>query len=159
MPFQGWPFSNLHNVNLDWILTQLQEVFRRLTDLKDQIDRISISTGVLSVNNKTGIVTLDAGDVGALPATTPIPVVPQMADDDVLGGMDDWTAGKTVDAATLKNAMHLISLGIASKADAFDIPTAVSDLTNDSGFQTAAQVQTAINAALSEIPFAETEAF
>lgn len=110
MPFQGWPFSNLHNVNLNWILTQLQEVFRRLTELQDRIDRISISTGVLSVNGKSGVVTLNAEDVGALPITTPI-------------------------------------------------PSRISDLKNDLGFQTGQEVQTAINAALSEIPFAETEAF
>lgn len=73
-----------------------------------------------------------------------IPTVPQMADDYVLEGMDDWTAGKTVDAATLKNAMNVISQGIGSKANASDIPTKTSDLTNDSGYQTATQVQTAI---------------
>jgi len=39
------------------------------------------------------------------------------------------------------------------------IPTKTSDLTNDSGFQTASQVNTAIQNALAEIPYAESEVF
>lgn len=89
--------------------------------------------------------TYTAQEVGALPDSTVIPTVPQMAVDAVLDGMDDWTSGKTVDAATLKNAMNLIAQGINTKADVSDIPTAVSDLTNDSGYQTATDVQTAIS--------------
>jgi len=153
--------------------------------VEDYLEEHPVEAPVQSVNGKTGAVVLNASDVGALPADTPIPaavteqtvagwgftkntgtyskpsggipasdlaagvipVVPQMADDYVLEGMGDWTAGKTVDAATLKNAMNVISQGIASKADASDIPTAVSDLTNDSGFQTAAQVGAAISSA------------
>lgn len=38
-----------------------------------------------------------------------------------------------------------------SFAASADIPTAVSDLTNDSGYQTAAQVQTAINNSLASV--------
>ena len=39
------------------------------------------------------------------------------------------------------------------------VPTKVSDLTNDSGFQTASQVQTAIDNSLAQIPYAESEVF
>lgn len=40
---------------------------------------------------------------------------------------------------------------LAAKADSSDIPTNVSDLTNDSGYQDATQVQTAINSAIEGI--------
>ena len=39
------------------------------------------------------------------------------------------------------------------------VPTKVSDLNNDSGFQTASQVQTAIDNSLAQIPYAESEVF
>lgn len=39
------------------------------------------------------------------------------------------------------------------------VPTKVSDLRNDSGFQTASQVQTAIDNSLAQIPYAESEVF
>lgn len=79
-----------------------------------------------------------------------IPTVPQMA---TQADMSDWTSGKTIDAAVLKAGFQnaLVQLGdvegeVARKANASDIPTAVSDLTNDSDYQTAAEVQTAIAA-------------
>lgn len=94
-----------------------------------------------------------------------IPSVPQMA---TQADMSDWTSGKTVDAAVLKTDFQsaVQSLGSldnavtslqARKADKNEIPTAVSELTNDSGFQTAAQVQTAVEGvATFEIPFTTT---
>lgn len=45
----------------------------------------------------------------------------------------------------------LIKTALAEKADSTDIPANVSDLINDSGFQTASQVQSAITTALSSI--------
>ena len=88
-----------------------------------------------------------------------IPTVPQMATDP---NMTDWTSGKTVDASAVKTvflAARTVILGNSgdiddlreNKADKTDIPTAVSELTNDSGYQTATQVQTAI-AAAAELP-------
>lgn len=119
---------------------------------------------VTSVNGKTGAVTLTASDVNALPDSTVIPTVPAMATDLY---MSDWASGKTVDAAVLKadfqsalqaldtvgdaiydHASEISSLQ-SGKADKSEIPTAVSELTNDSGFQTASDVQTAINTAVS----------
>lgn len=85
-------------------------------------------------------------------ALTDIPAMATQTD------MSDWTQGKTVDAATLKAdfssaIQRLLSLGysvadlqtaVSQKPDFADIPTKTSNLTNDSGFQTAAQVQAAI---------------
>lgn len=48
---------------------------------------------------------------------------------------------------------------LSDAVDAIAVPTKVSELDNDSGFQTAAQVTAAINAALAQIPFAETGVF
>jgi len=114
------------------------------------------SGAVDSVNGKTGAVVLDAPDVGALPDSTVIPDVPQMATDP---DMTDWTQGKTVDAAVLKGnftyaLQELSDLGdeMGNKADASDIPTAVSDLNNDSGYQTAAQMQTYVQQQIAAIP-------
>lgn len=84
-----------------------------------------------------------------------IPVVPQMA---TQTDMSDWTTGKTVDAAVLKAdlsfasqeleglviAVDVLQTAVSQKANSADIPTKTSDLTNDSGFQTASQVQAAI---------------
>ena len=92
-----------------------------------------------------------------------IPVVPQMA---TQTDMSDWTQGKTVDAATLKAdfssaIQRLLGIGtsvddlqtaVSQKANSADIPTKTSDLTNDSGFQTATQVQSAIAAIPDELP-------
>jgi hypothetical protein len=82
----------------------------------------------------------------------PRPNVPTMA---TAADMSDWTSGKTVDAAAMKTVVTAAGLRVATleddvselergKANASDIPTAVSELTNDSGYQTAQDVQTAI---------------
>jgi len=116
--------------------------------VEDYMDEHPVTVPVQSVNGKTGAVVLGASDVGALPSDTPIPVVPQMA---TQADMSDWTSGKTVDAAVLKEDFQQALAQLATKANANDVPTAVSDLANDSGFQTAAQVQSAI-AAAAELP-------
>lgn len=67
--------------------------------------------------------------------------IPEMA---TKTNMSDWTSGKTVDAAALKADFQSALTLLATKADASDVPTKTSDLTNDSGFQTASQVQAAI---------------
>lgn len=57
--------------------------------------------------------------------------------------LDDLT-----DDATHRLVTDTEKAGWDAKADTSDIPTAVSDLTNDSGFQTATQVTAAINSAI-----------
>ena len=77
----------------------------------------------------------------ALTLKAAIDDIPEMA---TSINMIDWTSGKTVDAATLKADFQEALTLLATKADASDVPTKTSDLTNDSRFQTAAQVQAAI---------------
>ena len=69
----------------------------------------------------------------------------------VISAINSLSAG-TIDAARI-NATQLIigqsqvtnlTSDLAAKADSADIPTNVSDLTNDSGFQTSSQVESAI---------------
>ena len=137
----------------------------------------SYTPPVTSVNNKTGAVTLSASDVHALPDSTVIPTVPQMATDPA---MSDWTAGKVVDAGAAKS-FNTLAMGVLDDFDAeialkantaalatvatsgsYDdltdkptiptVPTNVSAFTNDSGYQTAQQVQTAIAGKADKIP-------
>ena len=65
-------------------------------------------------------------------------------------------ASITVDAAlstTSENPVQnkVIALALGQKANSADVPTKVSDLTNDSGFQTAIQVESAIDQHLSAV--------
>lgn len=77
------------------------------------------STGVTSVNGKTGEVILNASDVGALPNTTTIPTKTSQLDND--SGFIDSSA-------------------LDGYAKTTDIPTKTSQLTNNSGFITANDV-------------------
>lgn len=92
----------------------------------------------------------------ALALKAAIADIPEMADDE---DMTDWASGKTVDAAILKTLFLAAVDTLDIKANISDIPTAVSELTNDSGYQTASQVQTAIDNSLAQIPYAESEVF
>ena len=102
-----------------------------VTDIPTQ-QQMAAAAPVQSVNGQTGAVTI------------PIPSVPQMA---TAADMSDWTSGKTVDAAVLKSdfrgalsELDDVQGEVARKANASDIPTAVSELTNDSGYQTASDL-------------------
>lgn len=68
----------------------------------------------------------------------------------------EQSGGITVDAAlsdTSTNPVQnkVITQALEQKADSSDVPTKVSDLTNDSGFQTASQVESAISQHLSSV--------
>lgn len=63
--------------------SQAQQLQNQIDDLDDRVDALEAGGGggsgggaVTSVNGQTGAVVLTASDVGALPDTTPIPVVP-----------------------------------------------------------------------------------
>ena len=75
-----------------------------------------------SVNGKTGVVVLDAEDVGALPDDTVIPTVPTTV------------SSFTNDAGYLTSATGVTSVNGSSGAVTLAIPTKTSDLTNDIGF-------------------------
>lgn len=113
---------------------------QNLTDAQKKQARENIGAGSYSRPNG-GIPASDlAPDV--------IPTVPAMAS---AIDMADWTSGKTVDAAVLAadfgsamKQMRQLAASLDYKADSTDIPSAVSQLANDSGFQTKAQVLAAI---------------
>lgn len=64
----------------------------------------------------------------------------------VKGALDDKQ-----DTLVFNTAYNASSNKVATMSDIPSVPTNVSDLTNDSGFQTASQVQSAINTAISGI--------
>lgn len=82
---------------------------------------------VISVNGKQGVVNLDASDVGALPDTTVIPAAQVNS---------DWNA--TSGVARILNKPSLSSVATSGNYNDLSnkptIPTATSQLTNDSGF-------------------------
>lgn len=68
----------------------------------------------------------------------------------------EQSGGITVDSALSNTSTNpvqnkVITQALSQKADSSDLPTKVSDLTNDSGFQTATQVENAIDQHLSAV--------
>lgn len=118
------------------INTSLFSLEKEIEALKQNIERIKASlgdldTGVVSVNGKAGVVTLNAADVGALPSSTHIPSDPVQS---------NWTETNTNSLAYIKNKPNLATVATSgSYSDLSDkptIPTATSQLTNDSDFVT-----------------------
>lgn len=77
----GFPFSNFHNLNLDWILEKLRKaVFTINGQGPDDNGNINLAgvAGVTSVNtvgpDSTGNVTLTPADIGAMPDSYQAPV-------------------------------------------------------------------------------------
>lgn len=70
------------------------------------------------------------------------------------GSYNDLSNKPTIDNSIISGSTNAVSggavyTGLAAKADSSDVPTAVSELTNDSGYQTQAQVQAAVESAIS----------
>lgn len=70
------------------------------------------------------------------------------------GAYSDLSGTPTIDSTITSGGTNAVQGGaiytaLASKADSADIPTAVSELTNDSGYQNATQVEDAIDAKIS----------
>lgn len=103
----------------------------------------SYTPPVTSVNGKTGAVTLNASDVSALPDST---VIPSAVTEQTVAG---W--GFTKNTGTYTKPASGIPASDLAAGVIPSVPTAVSQLTNDSGYQTAQQVQTAI-ASAAELP-------
>ena len=82
-----YPYPNMQQLNLDWILGRLKaimkflpsggavgQILRRTSTGAEWSDETAVSAAVTSVNGHTGDVVLDALDVGALPDTYHAPV-------------------------------------------------------------------------------------
>ena len=133
-------------------------------DLVPTFEDIDIDVPVESVNGKTGAVSLDASDVGALPDTTVIPTgtsdlindsgfitginssdvtdalgyTPYNADNPH-GYVDATQAANAAPVQSVNGQTGAVSLGasdVGALPDTTAIPTKTSDLTNDSGFLT-----------------------
>lgn len=83
-----YPFPDMQQLNLDWILSRLKaimkflppggavgQILRRTSTGAEWSDEGSLEQAVNSVNGQTGDVELTASDVGALPSTYTPPVV------------------------------------------------------------------------------------
>ena len=82
-----YPYPNMQQLNLDWILGRLKaimkflpsggavgQILRRTSTGAEWSDEAAVSSSVTSVNGQTGDVVLDALAVGALPDTYTAPV-------------------------------------------------------------------------------------
>jgi hypothetical protein len=134
---------------------EIQNVNNGIAKIRKLVDGIDTSGSVLSVNGKTGIVTLDASDVGALPDTTHIPSdpvqsnwtetdtsslayiknKPNLATVATSGSYGDLSNKPTIPAAQVNSDWNATS-GVAEILHKPTIPTATSQLTNDSDFAT-----------------------
>lgn len=167
--FPKLPYSTMQQLNLDWILDRIRrflpdtgtkgQVLTRTKDGAAWVDPEAASGAVSSVNGKTGAVVLTASDVGALPSTYQAPVtsVNGMTGDVVIsgGGAVDSVNGQTgevvltaADVGALPEsyvppAAPVQSVNGQTGAVQLSIPDSTSDLTNDSGFITAAQAAAA----------------
>lgn len=103
-----------------------------------------ISFPVQSVNGKTGTVSLDAADVGALPDTTPIPVKTSDLNNDS-GYVDATQAANAAPVQSVNGQTGAVSLGandVGALPDTTSIPTKTSDLQNDGSDGTSTYVET-----------------
>ena len=167
--FPKLPYSTMQQLNLDWILDRIRrflpdtgtkgQVLTRTKDGAAWVDPEAASGAVSSVNGKTGAVVLTASDVGALPSSYQAPVtsVNGMTGDVVIsgGGAVDSVNGQTgevvltaADVGALPEsyvppAAPVQSVNGQTGAVQLSIPDSTSDLTNDSGFITAAQAAAA----------------
>lgn len=167
--FPKLPYSTMQQLNLDWILDRIRrflpdtgtkgQVLTRTKDGAAWADPEAASGAVSSVNGKTGAVVLTASDVGALPSSYQAPVtsVNGMTGDVVIsgGGAVDSVNGKTGDVVLtaadvgalpesyVPPAAPVQSVNGQTGAVQLAIPDSTSDLTNDSGFITAAQAAAA----------------
>lgn len=73
--FNWFPYTNFHNLNLDWILKKLKDIPTKVSQLENDAGYVtSASAGIItSVNGQTGDVVLNASDVGAADASAGIP--------------------------------------------------------------------------------------
>lgn len=114
-----------------------------------EVEEMIGEAGVLSVNGMTGVVTLTASDVDALPDTTVIPTKTSDLDNDSgfltsvpVSSVNSKTGAVVLSASDVgalpSNTTFVSSVNGSSGAVTINIPTKTSDLNNDSGFLTSA---------------------
>ena len=120
-----------------------------VTSVNGQTGNVVIPTGgnVDSVNGKTGVVELNAADVGALPNTTVIPDKTSQLDNDsgyitnsALTGYAKKTEIPTKTSELTNDSGYITNTALEPYAKTVDIPTKTSQLNNDSGYITANDV-------------------
>ena len=120
-----------------------------VTSVNGQTGNVVIPTGgnVDSVNGKTGVVELNAADVGALPNTTVIPDKTSQLDNDsgyitnsALTGYAKKTEIPTKTSELTNDSGYITNVALEPYAKTVDIPTKTSQLNNDSGYITANDV-------------------
>lgn len=113
-------------------------------DTTQDAGQIQITAAVDSVNGKTGAVTLDASDVGALADDTPL----------FSGDYDDLTNKPSLfsgDYDDLSNKPELFSGDYDDLDNKPSIPSKTSELTNDSSFVNTTAMNTAISTSVEEV--------
>lgn len=113
-------------------------------DTTQDAGQIQITAAVDSVNGKTGAVTLDASDVGALADDTPL----------FSGDYDDLTNKPSLfsgDYDDLSNKPELFSGDYDDLDNKPSIPSKTSELTNDSSFVDTTAMNTAISTSVEEV--------
>ena len=116
-----------------------------VTSVNGQTGDITIATGgnVDSVNGKTGVVVLNADDVGALPNTTVIPDKTSQLDNDsgyiTNSALTDYAKKTEIPTKTSEltnDSGYITNTALEPYAKTADVPTKTSQLNNDSGFIT-----------------------
>lgn len=94
---------------------KIKEANDAIASINKILDGLNKDANVISVNGKTGIVTLDASDVGALPDSTHIPTDPVQS---------NWTETDTSSLAYIENKPNLATVATSgSYNDLEDKPT------------------------------------
>ena len=121
------------------------ELPKNVSDLTNDAKYITASGApVQSVNGKTGTVSLNANDVGALPSTTTIPVVNNAKLTIQQNGTEvgNFTANSAVDTTvniTVPTKLSELE-DDSSFAKTSELPTKTSELENDSGYITSSDI-------------------
>ena len=130
---------------------KLKEANDAIASINKILDGINKDADVVSVNGKSGIVTLDASDVGALPDTTVIPDAQVNSDWNATSGVAEIlnkpNLASVATSGSYNDLSNKPSLATVATSGSYNdlsnkptIPTATSQLANDSEFTTLVDV-------------------